>query len=110
MATQDGSHHERSVEELSPAERDALLHRIMARQLRLSAGVAAVFLAIVFGLPLLNWQLPELARTNVGGFTLSWLVLGVLFYPVTWGLSALFIKRSNDLEDAIVHEGTEAGR
>jgi uncharacterized membrane protein (DUF485 family) len=44
---------------------------------------------------------PDLAAQKVGGFTLTWLVLGVLFYPITWALSAIFIRQSNALEDAI---------
>ncbi|MCX6366630.1 MAG: DUF485 domain-containing protein [Armatimonadetes bacterium] len=81
-----------------------LLRSVMRRQAGLSLRVAAVFLGIIFVLPLVNLYAPELAATNVGGFSLTWLILAVLFYPITWGLSAYFIKRSNALEDAIVQE------
>jgi hypothetical protein len=37
--------------------------------------------------------------TRVAGFTLSWLVLGVLFFPLVWGISWFFIKRSIALEE-----------
>ena len=83
-----------------------LLRSVMRRQAGLSLRVAAVFLGLIFVLPLVNLYLPALAATNVGGFSLTWLILGVLFYPITWGLSAYFIKRSNDLEDTIVRENT----
>ena len=79
----------------------ALLGRVMRRQVRLSLGVASVFLGIVLLLPIFNLYFPEIAAQKVGGFTLTWLVLGVLFYPITWGLSAIFIRQSNALEDAI---------
>ena len=37
--------------------------------------------------------------TRVGGFTLSWLILGVLFFPAVWTISWFFIQRSIALED-----------
>ena len=83
-----------------------LLRSVMRRQAGLSLRVAAVFLGLIFVLPLINLYLPALAATNVGGFSLTWLILGVLFYPITWGLSAYFIKRSNALEETIVRENT----
>ena len=83
------------------AQNRALLQRVMARQVRLSLGIASCFLGIVLVLPLLNLYLPEIANLKVGGLTLSWLVLGVLFSPLTWLLSAIFIRKSNALEDLI---------
>lgn len=90
------------VDHESIANQDrALLGRVMRRQVRLSLGVASVFLGIVFLLPVFNLYFPDIAAQKVGGFTLTWLILGVLFYPITWGLSAIFIRQSNALEDAI---------
>ena len=90
------------VDHESIADRDrALLGRVMRRQVRLSLGVASVFLGIVFLLPVFNLYFPDIAAQKVGGFTLTWFILGVLFYPITWGLSAIFIRQSNALEDAI---------
>jgi uncharacterized membrane protein (DUF485 family) len=90
------------VDHVRNADQDrALLGRVMRRQVRLSLGVASVFLGIVLLLPIFNLYFPNLAAQKVGGFTLTWLILGVLFYPITWGLSALFIRQSNALEDAI---------
>lgn len=115
MATSGGSplderhRHEEWLASLAPSERAALLHRVMVRQARLSAGIAAVFLTLLLGLPLVNWLLPDLASLNVGGFTLTWLVLGIVFYPITWGLSSLFIRRSNDLESEIAHSERPGG-
>jgi hypothetical protein len=42
--------------------------------------------------------------TRVAGFTLSWLVLGVLFFPAVWAISWFFIKRSIALEEEEVAE------
>ena len=64
-----------------------LSKRMMKKQLRLSLSVAVVFIAVLVGLPLVNLYLPDLAKTNIGGFSLTWLILGVLFYPLTWFLS-----------------------
>ena len=78
---------------------EAFLHRLMRRQLRLSIACAATFLVALLGLPLLNYFAPEFMATRVGGFTLTWLILGVLFFPAVWAISWLFIRRSIWLED-----------
>jgi uncharacterized membrane protein (DUF485 family) len=91
---------------LTADEAEKLMHRVMWRQARLSLSVAAVFISLLVVIPLINLFAPSLAGTPVAGFTLSWLVLGVLFYPVTWALSAYFVKRSNDLEADIAKEQT----
>jgi uncharacterized membrane protein (DUF485 family) len=74
----------------------------MHRQLRLSVACAATFLLALLALPLANYFAPELMATRVAGFTLSWLVLGVLFFPFVWVVSWVFIRRSIALEDAEV--------
>jgi hypothetical protein len=56
------------------------------------------YLPKLLGLPLLNYLMPELMARRVGGFTLSWLVLGVLFFPYVWVIAWVFIKRSIALE------------
>ncbi|MBC7805265.1 MAG: DUF485 domain-containing protein [Akkermansiaceae bacterium] len=86
------------------AAQAVLIRAIMGRQAALSIRVAAVFLILIFGLPIVNWLLPELAGTRVGGFTLTWLFLGVLFYPLTWLLSGYFVRESDRLEAEIVAE------
>ncbi len=70
----------------------------MRRQLKLSIACAVAFLVALLGLPLLNYYLPELMATRVGGFTLTWLLLGVLFFPFVWIISYFFIQRSLRLE------------
>ena len=78
----------------------------MRRQGALSLKIAAVFILLLIGLPIFNATQPALAATKLGGFTLTWLVLGVLFYPTTCLLSVIFVRRS----DAIEHELTEEHR
>jgi uncharacterized membrane protein (DUF485 family) len=79
---------------------EVFLHSLMRRQLRLSIISAATFLSALLGLPLANYFFPEFMAQRVFGFTLTWFVLGVLFFPFVWIISWLFIKRSIALEEA----------
>ena len=81
---------------------EEFLRGLMKRQLRLSAACAAAFLLLLLGLPLANYLAPDLMATRIGGFTLSWLVLGVLFFPYVWIIAKWFIVRSIALEQAEV--------
>jgi uncharacterized membrane protein (DUF485 family) len=78
---------------------EPFLRSLMRRQLSLSIACAATFLVVLLGLPLLNYFLPAQMATRIGGFTLTWLILGVLFFPFVWIISWLFIRRSIALED-----------
>ncbi len=91
-------------ERLSAADAEQLMHRVMWRQARLSLTVAAVFIAVLVILPLFNLLCPDAASVQIGGFSASWLLLGVLFYPITWLLSAVFVKKSDQLEMQIAKE------
>jgi len=77
---------------------EAFLHRLMREQLRLSVACAATFCIALLGLPLLNYFFPELMAKRVFGFTLSWFILGVLFFPFVWIIAYVFIRRSLALE------------
>ena len=78
---------------------ESFLHALMRRQLKLSIGCAATFMIVLLGLPLANYFAPELMSTRIFGFTLTWFVLGVLFFPFVWVISFYFIKRSIALEE-----------
>ena len=84
------------------------LKLIMYRQLRLSLVLFGVFVIILAGLPLVNYYLPTVANVRIFGFTISWLVLGVLFYPVTWVVAYVYVKRSLKLEHQIAQEVTQS--
>jgi len=77
---------------------EAFLHRLMRGQLRLSVTCAAAFTIALLALPLANYFLPELMAKRIFGFTLSWLILGVLFFPLVWVIAWIFIRRSIALE------------
>jgi uncharacterized membrane protein (DUF485 family) len=83
---------------------EAFLHSLMRRQLRLSIACAATFMVVLLGLPLANYFLPELMARPVAGFTLSWLILGILFFPFVWAISWIFIRRSMALEESEIRE------
>ena len=86
---------------------EEFLRTLMRRQLRLSVSCAAAFLSVLLGLPLLNYFAPNWMAQRVAGFTLTWLILGVLFFPAVWLIAYVFIRRSIGLENAEVAE-TEA--
>lgn len=88
---------------------EEFLRMLMRRQLRLSVGCAAAFLVVLLGLPLLNYWMPDLMAHRVGGFTLTWLVLGVLFFPFVWAIAYVFIRRSIALEQSEVQEVLSPG-
>lgn len=82
-----------------PVHSEEFLRALMRRQLALSITCAAAFLVVLLGLPLANYFAPALMATRVAGFTLSWLLLGVLFFPAVWVISYYFIRRSIWLEN-----------
>ncbi len=79
---------------------DAFLARLMRGQLKLSITCALCFMVALVALPLLNYYQPGFMAQRVFGFTLTWLILGVLFFPFVWVISYVFIQRSIALEDA----------
>ena len=87
---------------------ESFLHSLMARQLKLSIACALMFMLALLGLPLVNYFLPELMATRVFGFTLTWFVLGVLFFPFVWIISWIFIRRSIALEEEEAAAASEA--
>lgn len=84
---------------------ETFLRSLMRRQLRLSIVSACAFLVALLGLPLANYFFPELMATRVfGGFTLTWFLLGIGFFPAVWAIAWFFIRRSIALEEAEVAE------
>ena len=83
---------------------DDFLHSLMRKQLKLSIACAVAFLGVLLGLPLANYFWPELMATRLFGFTLTWFVLGISFFPAVWAISWIFIRRSIALEEQEVAE------
>jgi uncharacterized membrane protein (DUF485 family) len=82
-----------------PIHSDAFLARLMSGQLKLSIACAFCFIVALVALPLLNYFQPAFMAQRIYGFTLTWLILGVLFFPFVWVISFVFIQRSIALED-----------
>ena len=91
---------------------ETFLRRLMRGQLKLSIACAAAFLVALLGLPLLNYFFPEFMAQRVFGFTLTWFVLGIGFFPAVWLISFFFIRRSIALEEEEVKEaaGEKVGK
>ncbi len=81
---------------------EEFLGTIMRRQLRLSIGIASVFVLIIVIVPLLNKFLPEVMNAPFLGFTLSWFLLGFGIFPILIALAILFVRRSNAFEDEAI--------
>jgi len=77
---------------------ESFLHSLMRKQLRLSILCAASFMVALFGLPLANYFWPEFMATRIAGFTLTWLLLGVGFFPAVWVIAWVFVRRSTAME------------
>ena len=104
-----------SMPENPPKENDFIhsedfLAGLMRRQLKLSITCAGAFVLVLFGLPLANYLAPGLMAQRVGGFTLTWLILGVLFFPYVWIIARLFITRSMALENAEVRRAEDGNK
>ena len=74
------------------------LQKLMSTQFGLSMKIFGIFLIVLVGIPLANRFLPELMNLRIFGFTLSWLFLGVLFYPLTWIMAYIYVDKSIKLE------------
>lgn len=102
-------------EKSSEVHGEAFLRSLMRKQLKLSITCALAFLLVVLGMPLANYLAPELMATRILGFTLSWFLLGIGFFPAVWIISFYFIRRSIALEeeevaDVAAAEGEKGGR
>jgi len=83
---------------------EEFLHSLMRKQLKLSIACALSFLVMLLGLPLANYFWPEVMATRVFGFTLTWFLLGITFFPAVWAIAFYFIRRSIALEEEEVRE------
>jgi hypothetical protein len=74
------------------------MRSLLREQLRLALRVLAILLATVGSLPFLFYLWPGLAAVHVLGVPLSWLLLGVLVYPLLLVLGWGYIRRAEDNE------------
>ena len=88
---------------------ESFLHTLIGKQLRLSIFCAAAFLLALLMLPLANYFFPEQMATRFFGFTLTWLILGVGFFPAVWLIAWVFIIRSIELEKEAEEMANDTG-
>ena len=77
---------------------------MLKRQAKLSLSLTGVFIVLLVGLPLANLYLKDSVSMKLGGFTGTWFLLAVLFFPATWIMSAVFVKKSDELEHTAAEE------
>ena len=75
--------------------------QMQARQLKLSALLAAIFLVTVFTIPFLNHLFPEMMLAPILGIPACWLVVGILFHIEFWIIAFLYTYYSNRWEDEV---------
>jgi fatty acid desaturase len=82
---------------------EALVRNLIRAQRRLALGLAAVT-AVLFGsLPLLFYLVPAFATASLFGVRLPWLLLGVLPFPVLFGIGLLYNRLAERHEKDFVN-------
>ncbi len=79
------------------------------RQLRLSLGLATVFLLSVFTIPILNHVVPDVMLTPVLGIPFVWLYVGVVLHLEFWAIAISYTVLSNRWEKAVAATEVETG-
>jgi uncharacterized membrane protein (DUF485 family) len=102
--------HDSKSEKKTDMHSEEFLRELMRKQLKLSIACALSFLLVVLGLPLANYFAPEFMAQRIFGFTLTWFLLGIGFFPAVWVISYYFIKRSIKLEEEEIAEVAEGKR
>lgn len=81
----------REIEEQTPVG-EVLVRGLIRTQLALALRLS-LLVALLFGIqPVLFAVAPEVARTTVAGLPLPWLLLGVLAYPVVFGIAWAYVR------------------
>lgn len=71
---------------------DALVRGLVRAQLGLALRLGALVLGAMAAMALLNSVFPAFSATTVFGFRPNWLILGVLVYPMMYGVGRLYIR------------------
>ncbi|HEX8581147.1 MAG TPA: hypothetical protein VF640_02405 [Acidimicrobiales bacterium] len=81
---------------------DVLIRTLVRAQLRLALAVFVVFACVLGGLPVLFAVAPGVARFEVAGMPLPWLLLGVLSFPLLVVLALVYVRQAERNEAAFV--------
>ncbi|MDS1115525.1 hypothetical protein RD149_17355 [Gordonia westfalica] len=77
---------------------DALVRGLMRAQLGLALRLGGSLLVVVVAIPLLAVLFPSVAETTVFGIRITWIVLGLLAYPVLYLTGLLFVRLAENAE------------
>lgn len=77
---------------------DALVRGLVRAQLGLAVRLAALVLGIVSAVALLDSVSPGFSAPTVFGMRPNWLFLGVLVYPMLYGVGRLYIRLAEQSE------------
>ena len=77
---------------------EKLLKIVMRRQATLSLSVAAFFLVPLMALPWINLSQSAFMNSRLLGFSVTWVILGICSFPLTWMISAYFVHKSDSIE------------
>jgi len=75
--------------------------QMQAKQLKLSAVLAVIFLASMFVIPFLNHSMTDAMLTPVMGLPLIWLLVGILLHLEFWVIALLYTYLSNKWEGEV---------
>lgn len=70
----------------------------MRAQLGLALRLATVVVCVVAAIPLLTAVFPGWAALTVAGIRLNWLALGLLAYPLMYGVGRLYVRLAEQAE------------
>lgn len=77
---------------------DALVRGLVRAQLGLAVRLALVLVGIAVAIPVLGNLFPALESLRLFGVPVNWLVLGLLMYPLIYGLGRLYIRLAEQAE------------
>jgi len=81
---------------------DVLIRSLIRAQLTLALRLLAVFGCVLGGLPALFALAPGVARIEVGGMPLPWLLLGVVSFPLLVLLALVYVRQAERNEREFV--------
>jgi hypothetical protein len=87
---------------------EVYVRALVRAQLLLALRVAAVFVVLVAGLPLLFTLVPATGRAEVGGVGLPWVLLGLAAFPLLTLLGVVYVRQAERNErdfEALVDRG-----
>jgi len=81
----------REIEEQTPVG-EVLVRGLIRTQLALAVRISLLVAALFGAQPVLFALFPRAARVEVFGLPLPWLLLGVLAYPVVFGIAWTYVR------------------